>query len=861
LKKYALLGFVILLMLPFVTIQTDISNISGSQGGGGDPTSVGGIISQNTTWSLADSPYIVVEDVIVYANVCLEIESGVVVRFANGTSLIIDGILVAYGNTTHTTIFTSNATAPATSDWGALNVRIGGFYLDVSYVKVEYSTNGIKGLLNSTLSHSSFYKNNVGLSGSNITMAFCSFEENALGANVTNAFISESQFYNNTKGLQFSGTVVDSNVTRNKSTGLSGNGDVENVSVTYNGGDGITGGSIVRNCLILNNSGSGVGSAQEIHESLICNNTGNGASANQIYNSTICNNNGGASARQIYDSTICNNTGSGAGASEIYNCTICSNSGYGVSLGFDYHQTFDKIYNSNICNNSGLGVIVSDNYLHITKTLAYCDISGNLAGGILAKGAYWLYIEHSEISRNLFGIELNPYTGSGETWLKVSNSDIIDNSENGIFCTPSGYLYYGFNPVRATVLDSIIDGNGAYGIGMLTTGYNRYPYGSSVQICFPITEISNSVISDHLIGAWGEFDSVTGSTIESNSLIGLNVAASTPYSSSSGPITYNNISSNGVGLDINNSVGPINWNNIHDNAVYNVLDRIPFDTDINATYNWWGTINETQIQEDIFDYYDNYTLGKVLYQPYLIAPVEIDQVSPNIGNISRTPDSPDYDDGVIVSSTITDNVAVDCALLSYTNAMKWYNASMNRFGDVFEATIHAQPYGTIVQYRICANDTNGNWAESTTCSYLVGDFTAPEIVDLDLQPTCPCPYVPSNVTRANEPTLVIAHLDEPVNASGVSRVYFSFRVDQGEWWNTTMKYNATSNSWCATIPGQPGNTIVHFYISAYDNAGNARTSPTYSFGVRTLPIGDINGDGIVELMDFFIMSQHYLEHL
>lgn len=45
-------------------------------------------------------------------------------------------------------------------------------------------------------------------------------------------------------------------------------------------------------------------------------------------------------------------------------------------------------------------------------------------------------------------------------------------------------------------------------------------------------------------------------------------------------------------------------------------------SDIVATNNWWGTTDETQIQELIYDYYDDLNLPKVHWQPYLTSPVE-----------------------------------------------------------------------------------------------------------------------------------------------------------------------------------------------------------------------------------------------
>ncbi|MEZ4833992.1 MAG: hypothetical protein R2873_18755 [Caldilineaceae bacterium] len=59
-------------------------------------TNVSGPITTNTTWTLANSPYIVTDDVTVEAGVTLTIQPGVVVKFDSGTDeLWVNGTLIA----------------------------------------------------------------------------------------------------------------------------------------------------------------------------------------------------------------------------------------------------------------------------------------------------------------------------------------------------------------------------------------------------------------------------------------------------------------------------------------------------------------------------------------------------------------------------------------------------------------------------------------------------------------------------------------------------------------------------------------------------------------------------------------------
>jgi len=213
----------------------------------------------------------------------------------------------------------------------------------------------------------------------------------------------------------------------------------------------------------------------------------------------------------------------------------------------------------------------------------------------------------------------------------------------------------------------------------------------------------------------------------------------------------------------------------------------------------WGT-------ELIFAFTYEYGEGRIYYQ------AEFESIPVvSIESISRAPTTPNYDEDVVVTAIIEDDVGVDQAFLSYTLEAAWHNVSMNKFGDVFNATIPSQPYETLVQYKIYANDTNGVWVFSSTHSYTVSDLTPPEIGTVDWTPEQPA---------SNDTVRVTANISEPVDASGVSKVLFSFMDYFGQWWNTTMTYDDATSLWNVIIPQQPHNTTVKFYMIAYDNAGN-----------------------------------------
>jgi len=146
---------------------------------------------------------------------------------------------------------------------------------------------------------------------------------------------------------------------------------------------------------------------------------------------------------------------------------------------------------------------------------------------------------------------------------------------------------------------------------------------------------------------------------------------------------------------------------------------------------------------------------------------------------------------------------------------------------------------------------HGTWSREQTSA----DNTPPEIASVVWTPTCPYPFVPSSVPRQREPVLVQANATD--YESGIAAVYLSFRAIGSQWWNTSMIYNLTLRLWTAVIPGQTANTTVEFFVTAYDLTGNVRTGTIHDYSVKYLILGDVNGDGICDLKDVFMVHKNY----
>lgn len=83
-------------------------------------TPVGGVISTNTTWTLAASPYLVTSAITVNQNVTLTIEPGVLVKVNPNLRILVKGTLLAQGSASQRIRFTSSQTSPLPGDWTAI---------------------------------------------------------------------------------------------------------------------------------------------------------------------------------------------------------------------------------------------------------------------------------------------------------------------------------------------------------------------------------------------------------------------------------------------------------------------------------------------------------------------------------------------------------------------------------------------------------------------------------------------------------------------------------------------------------------------------------------------------------------------
>ena len=103
-------------------------------------TYIEGTITQDTIWTLTDSPFIVSKNITVYPTATLTIEPGVQVRFGGYFSLNVEGSLSAIGEENNTITFTSNKDQPKAGDW--ITIKFNGTQPStLTYCIIQYAKN------------------------------------------------------------------------------------------------------------------------------------------------------------------------------------------------------------------------------------------------------------------------------------------------------------------------------------------------------------------------------------------------------------------------------------------------------------------------------------------------------------------------------------------------------------------------------------------------------------------------------------------------------------------------------------------------------------------------------------------------
>lgn len=369
-------------------------------------TWVEGHITQDTTWTIADSPYRAINDVIVDSGALLTLEAGVEVQFADGFSLIVEGTLHAIGSSEKPIIFTSSRTDPTHGSWNGLRFlgsEVESFIL--KYCIVSFATTGV-GITTDqgeSLIEKCQIRNN--LEGVKLYWA----RDGNWGGN---AIIKENLMERNLVGLSLRDGSHDISITSNtiklnEDCGVKVENDVFNLIFASN--------------TISYNNEDGFDLGYDIHDSSFS------------FNTISFNRKNGLHLKSASNISLSSNF-------------ITSNGGTGVILGEGNLQNIEFISNIVSSNReNGIHFLVDGFYWTLNEIL----ISGNQIHGNGQKGI-WIYVRSANyptgrIAINNNSISLNEYGVLYRLFTKEDNIAIF----NDIYGNVNGMTITGWGSVIA----------------------------------------------------------------------------------------------------------------------------------------------------------------------------------------------------------------------------------------------------------------------------------------------------------------------------------------------------------------------------------------------------------------------------
>lgn len=554
-------------------------------------TTVCGAINTNSTWIPAGSPYIVTCDVQVASGVTLMIQPETVVKFDAGTSLIVDGELIAMGAT-----FTTNDTVPNPYDWDHI-------LFNPSSVDAVFDAQGN-------------YVSGSTIQGSIIEFGGGGFPvDGAIEIDVAAPYIFNNTVrLNGVSGINAVGVSQDQPVI------------VKQNSVVDNSGDGIsiTNGQAISNT-ISNNDGGGIEASNSlISGNTISGNSGGGIDANgsditkNIINGNIIGGGITASGSTITDNTISGNSKVFCGGvdtranSTVTNNSITNNSttgssGRGGGLCLEGGMATDNTINSNATPDTGGGVYATD---AVVENNIVTNNSASRGGGI--------YGVDARISNNM--IDGNNATSDGggiyaEGQTTVTNNDVSNNVSaqgGGIYGASSfsGAPSLSGNTLQGNEANS---GGGIYSLESIANG----------------NTIMNNTAQSEGGGIFGEGGTLTNNTVSANSVSSWG-HGSGAYLVGETNFSYNNVVTNtasgGTAGGISIEGQPqVQYNNLYSNQPYDA--EVVSSEVVTATLNYWGTSPCTFIPSQIYDGDDVPGRGELLYAPSLYSPAPVAQLT------------------------------------------------------------------------------------------------------------------------------------------------------------------------------------------------------------------------------------------
>jgi|GEM_PF-2794825 len=679
-----MLMLLLLLMVIFSTILNAGINFDAAKAVKYDSlgTPVGGYISENTTWTLEGSPYIVVADVIVERDVSLTIEPGVVVKFATGANLVIDGGIIADGNSTHPIIFTSNATTPAPGDWGTIKFRYrsNDNVSVISWAIISYATDAVTVESSSPKIQNSRIEHNI--VGVRIRQTW---EDDFPMPLIQNCVISENV-----------GREIDPRI--GKEGGISI--DLEIFTPWFPSPS--KGWVYVKNSYIENNNGCGITTKEFLTQTFI-----------SVTGTVIQNNKGhGVCGREITieNSIIRNNSGDGlrgtrSGIIKVKDSIIANNSGCGV--GGIYLEPTVVLIRSIVSDNFGAGIYVA--VINITNS----EITGNRGSGIACNEGS---IHYSKIFGNYFDIEnvgiydinatLNWWGTTNETLIEEHIYDYYDDYNLGRVI----YKPYLVPPIANFTFTP--ETPYAYGTVTFDASASFNSYGSIMNYTWDfddgnITTTTLPVIT-HIFTTPGNYN-VTLTVTDEFGLTNSMSTMVTVLEDDIPPVTTDDYDGMWRNADFTITLTAID----HESGVAETYYRIN-DGPIKAVTVDGYPLITTEGSNNTLEYWSVDRAGNEELPHKILTGIKLDKTAPSVVHVLRVPeDNVEPEQDVKVSVNVTDLLSgIQNVVLSYTldYGTSWNNLTMtyNSTNGLYETTIKVQQANVQVKYKIIAYDNAGN---------------------------------------------------------------------------------------------------------------------------------------------------------
>jgi len=612
-KKF--LGVLLVVLVSALSISGVVFEATEVSVNANPETTVGGIFWENTTWTLDNSPYIITDTVQIPENVVLTIEAGVVVRPSLNSSedfmFVVHGKIIARGTVDNKIVFDGGCVAT-------------GFSQD----SASYG--------------SSFFTTGGALSDPQLILDNCVIKNG-------------NRFYWGTRGHL---NLTNSELTNLGLTFWGYNGRSQ---IYYPGQD-----VYIQNNLFINTTGFEIANLNadvfirynlftENRESLVWNTEGGGQSRTFInYNSFIDVSGTVLRLSTLGDNVILDATNNYWGTTNtgtIDSWILDGNDDIGIRGVIEYSPILTESHpdTPTLCTYTEVGGIIESDTTWMLETSPYLvtedvvvdsgviltieagvtveftnDTNLIIDGGLTAQGNSThmiIFTSHSS----------TPAPGDWEAirFREKSNDALCKVIWADIKYAAAGIIADKTSP---TIKNCVIEYCARFGV-YATSLFGLMNRGTPlIQNC----TISNNGGVEHSMsfgpdregGIYVDFGSidVRDSSIENNNGYGILVVASSDVSVVGSTIRNN--TGTGVSGDLSISYSDITENkqsgimsssSLHYN---NIFGNVPFDfvntgfEDVNANLNWWGTTDKATIEEQIFDFYDDYDLGKVLYEPF-----------------------------------------------------------------------------------------------------------------------------------------------------------------------------------------------------------------------------------------------------